>query len=107
VPGQRLQARIILLRASHALSVANVAVRSDDGKTFVQVRDGGGFDRREVKLGVRGTARSQVVAGLVAGDDVQLTADDAAAGSADTSDGQPRTAARSSADTGQTAAGHP
>ena len=39
--------------------------------------------------------------------DVQLTADDAAAGSADTSDGQPRTAARSSADTGQTAAGHP
>jgi len=107
VPGQRLQARIILLRASHALSVANVAVRSDDGKTFVQVRDGGGFDRREVKLGVRGTARSQVVAGLVAGDDVQLTADDAAAGSADTSDGHPRTAARSSADTGQTAAGHP
>ena len=107
VPGQRLQARIILLRAAHALSVANVAVRSDDGKTFVQVRDGGGFDRREVKLGVRGTARSQVVAGLVAGNDVQLTADDAAAGSADTSDGQPRTAARSSADTGQTGAGHP
>ena len=54
VPGQRLQARIVLLRASHALSVANVAVRSDDGKTFVQVRDGDGFDRREVKLGVRG-----------------------------------------------------
>ena len=107
VPGQRLQARIILLRATHALSVANVAVRSDDGKTFVQVRDGGGFDRREVKLGVRGTARSQVVAGLVAGDDVQLTADDAAAGSADTSDGEPRTAAHSSADAGQTGAGHP
>ena len=74
VPGQQMQARIVLLRADAALSVANVAVRNDDGKTVVQVRDGDGFKQRVLKLGVRGPARSQVLAGLAAGDEVLLTA---------------------------------
>lgn len=74
VPGQQMQARIVLLRADAVLSVANVAVRNDDGKTVVQVRDGDGFEQRILKLGVRGPARSQVLAGLVAGDEVLLTA---------------------------------
>lgn len=72
VPGQRMQARVILLRAD-ALSVANVAVDSDDGRNYVQVRNGSAFKRREVALGVRGNARSQVLAGLHAGDEVLLT----------------------------------
>ena len=73
VPGQQLQARVILLRAPQALSVANVAVFGNDGKDYVQVRDGEAFVRREVKLGVRGNARSQVLGGLKAGDQVLLT----------------------------------
>ena len=40
MPGQQLQARVILLRAPQALSVANVAVFGNDGKDYVQVRDG-------------------------------------------------------------------
>lgn len=72
VPGQAMQATIVMLRAKQALSVANIAVESDDGKTFVQLRDGGGFKRHEVTLGIRGTARSQVLKGLNAGDAVKL-----------------------------------
>ncbi len=73
VPGQRFAARVILLREADALSVANVAVEQQDGKHWVQVRDGRGFERREVQLGVRGTARSQVLSGLAAGDEVLLS----------------------------------
>jgi HlyD family secretion protein len=53
--------------------VANVAVEQQDGKHWVQVRNGRGFERREVELGVRGTARSQVLTGLNAGDEVLLS----------------------------------
>lgn len=74
VPGQRFAANVILLREPDALSVANVAVQQQDGKHWVQVRNGGGFERREVELGVRGTARSQVVSGLKPGDEVLLSA---------------------------------
>ncbi|MBA3487119.1 MAG: hypothetical protein H0T88_08030 [Lysobacter sp.] len=74
VPGQRLQVRVVLLRDPAALSVPNVAIQSEDGKNFVQVRGVGGFERREIGLGVRGTARSQVLRGLKAGDVVLLAA---------------------------------
>jgi HlyD family secretion protein len=73
VPGQRMQVRVVLLRAEQVLSVANVAVQGEDSRSYVQVRNGSGFRRREVKLGVRGTARSQVLTGLRAGDQVLLT----------------------------------
>ena len=73
VPGQSVEATIVLLHAPHALSVANVALRGDDGATFVEVRDGSAFLRRAVRLGIRGTARSQVLAGLAPGDQVLLT----------------------------------
>ena len=89
VPGQGMQATIFLLRANDALSVANVAVESDDGRSYVQLRDGGDFKRREVTLGVRGTARSQVLKGLKAGDEVRLASGialDADQGKADAAD---------------------
>lgn len=81
VPGQVLAARIVLLASDAALTVPNVAVRAEAGKHFVRVRDGSGFERREVELGVRGGARSQVLAGLAEGDEVLLVAagDDARA----------------------------
>jgi len=84
VPGQMLEARVILLRAAEGLSVANVALRSEAGRHYVQVRDGARFERREVRLGVRGSARSQVVGGLRAGEQVLLVA----AEDADDEDGQ-------------------
>lgn len=41
--------------------------------TWVQLRQGGDYVAREVKLGVRGTARSQVLSGLKHGDQVRLS----------------------------------
>lgn len=75
VPGQQMQAKVILLRAGKTVSVPNIALLSDDGKDYVQVRRSGGFERRAVTLGARGNARSQVVAGLRAGEQVLLVPD--------------------------------
>ncbi|MEI2432260.1 hypothetical protein RDV84_07435 [Lysobacter yananisis] len=72
VPGQQLEARVLLLDAPKAISVANVAIDSDEGRDYVRVSDGGQFRRREIELGVRGPARSQVLSGLREGDRVLL-----------------------------------
>ena len=73
VPGQAFAARIYVQRKPKGLSVPNVAVLSDAGKTYVDVRDGGDVTRREVKLGARGPARSEVLDGLAEGERVLLT----------------------------------
>lgn len=72
VPGQRMWAEVQLLKAARAVSVPNIAINSEDGKSFVQVLAGGELQRREVVLGARGTARSQVLKGLRAGEAVLL-----------------------------------
>ncbi len=100
VPGQRLQARVILLDAPKAVSVANVAVDSDDGRDYVRVRQGSAFVRRPVRLGVRGPARSQVLSGLEVGDEV-LLADAGAVGAAASAGGKPHAAANEPADVGE------
>jgi hypothetical protein len=46
---------------------------SDAGRTFVDVRNGDRIERREVTLGARGPARSEVLEGLADGDEVVLT----------------------------------
>jgi hypothetical protein len=73
VPGQRLVATVYLLREESTVSVPNVALEQRNGRQHVQVREGGGFVSRQVELGVRGTARSQVLGGLAAGDVVLLS----------------------------------
>lgn len=73
VPGQAFRARIFVQRRAQGLSVPNVAVVSDGGRTFVEVRRGGEGQAREVKLGARGPARSEVLDGLQPGDAVVLT----------------------------------
>ncbi|AWV08357.1 efflux RND transporter periplasmic adaptor subunit [Marilutibacter maris] len=72
VPGQRMQARVVMLEAEEAISVPNVALSSQDGRSRVAVMDGGGIVQRTVTLGVRGPARSQVIEGLEDGDRVVL-----------------------------------
>ncbi len=81
VPGQWLQARIVLLREPAALSVPNIALSTQDGRSYVQVLSGDETAPREVTLGVRGPARSQVLAGLEPGEQV-LLADPASAADA-------------------------
>jgi hypothetical protein len=72
VPGQAFQARVRLKSAESALSVPNLAVRSEAGTTTVRVWVDGEVQQRPVTLGVRGPARSEVLEGLAAGDAVLL-----------------------------------
>lgn len=98
IPGQRFAASVVLLDAKDAMAVPNVAIEQRDDRHWVQVKQGNDYVAREVKLGVRGTARSQVLTGLKPGDDVRLSqvevpapgddADDKDKADADGSDGQ-------------------
>ena len=73
IPGQRFAASVVLLDAKNAMAVPNVAIEQRDDRHWVQVRQGSDYVAREVKLGVRGTARSQVLSGLKPGDQVRLS----------------------------------
>lgn len=73
VPGQSFRGRIFVQRKADGLSVPNVALVSDEGRNYVQVRVGAGFERREVRLGARGPGRSELLEGLAAGEQVLLT----------------------------------
>lgn len=98
IPGQRFAASVVLLDAKDAMAVPNVAIEQRDDRHWVQVKQGNDYVAREVKLGVRGTARSQVLTGLKPGDEVRLSqvevpapgddADDKDKADADGSDGQ-------------------
>ena len=67
-PGQRFDAHVILLRADKAITVPNVAVRSQGGNAQVSLMADGHAVERSVQLGVRGPSRSQVLSGLTAGE---------------------------------------
>lgn len=73
VPGQAFRA-VLHLNAGNevALSVPNVALRSDAGQSYVYVVHRGEAQRRNVETGARGPARTRIVSGLVAGDAVLL-----------------------------------
>ena len=73
IPGQRFAASVVLLDAKDAIAVPNVAIEQRDDRHWVQVKQGSDYVAREVTLGVRGTARSQVLSGLKAGDQVRLS----------------------------------
>jgi multidrug efflux pump subunit AcrA (membrane-fusion protein) len=48
------------------------AVHEEDGKTVVYVKSAGGFERREVTLGLANNTHAAVVDGLDAGEEVAL-----------------------------------
>ncbi|HWT17044.1 MAG TPA: hypothetical protein VN581_14805 [Patescibacteria group bacterium] len=73
VPGQGMAAEVFTGESDQGLSVPNVALIAEGGKTYVEVREGGKLTKREIELGARGTARSEVIKGLKAGDAVVLT----------------------------------
>jgi HlyD family secretion protein len=73
VPGQAFRGRIVLHRSDDTLSVPNVALVSEGERHHVLVRDGSGWQRRELQLGGRGAARAEVLDGLAPGDTVLLT----------------------------------
>ena len=74
LPGQRFDGKIMLLQVDKGYSVPNLALGADaDGTSTVQLLVDGKVLTRTLKLGVRGAARTQVLAGLHPGDRVLLT----------------------------------
>ena len=61
-----------MLLPSLGISVANIALLSAGEQHQVMVRNGEGFEPRTLELGARGPARSQVLGGLIEGDQVLL-----------------------------------
>lgn len=74
VPGQRFVGKVILLHVDRSFSVPNMALSRDDGASSVQVLAAGRVQTRELRLGVRGATRTQVLDGLQPGDRVLLKA---------------------------------
>jgi len=72
VPGQRFHARIFVRRAPQGFTIPNVALITESGRTYVAIQDNGEVERREVVLGARGAARSEVTKGLAAGERILL-----------------------------------
>jgi HlyD family secretion protein len=73
IPGQRFVGKIILLQVDKGYSVPNLALGSAaNGASTVQLLVDGKVLTRKLTLGVRGATRSQVLAGLHAGDRVLL-----------------------------------
>jgi HlyD family secretion protein len=75
VSGQRFRANIYTTWPKDAVSIANIAIISESGKNYVDVREGDTnvFKRREINLSEQGVARTVVSKGLRIGDVVLLT----------------------------------
>ncbi|MEM9302366.1 MAG: efflux RND transporter periplasmic adaptor subunit [Pseudomonadota bacterium] len=72
LPGRRVTVEIIAADVPDALALPNQAIFQEGDSAWVYRGDGSDFERVPVTLGVRGSARSQVVAGVDAGDVVAL-----------------------------------
>lgn len=71
-PGAIVTAVILIDQVPEAIAMPNQAIYREDGEYWVMVREGDKLARRDVRLGLRGPNRSEVVEGLVQGDRVAL-----------------------------------
>ncbi|MDT8321840.1 MAG: HlyD family efflux transporter periplasmic adaptor subunit [Xanthomonadales bacterium] len=71
-PEAQVTAEIHIDRVENAIAVPNQAVFRDADGDWVLLRDGRQLQRRTVSLGLRGANRSQITAGLEAGDEIAL-----------------------------------
>jgi HlyD family secretion protein len=92
VPGQNFSARVILLKSDNALTIPNIALDSQGDTATVNVRSGGGTEKRTVRIGVRGPSRAQVLDGLKGGEEIVISNDAAKTGSVATAGAAPAAA---------------
>jgi len=71
-PGQRIEATIVLEQRKDAISVPRQAVFEHEGRSVVYVRNGAGFEARDVRLGPAGLGRQVIEDGVEPGDLVAL-----------------------------------
>ncbi len=74
--GARVRAEIEVLRKDQTLTIANQAIErslnGDDQRVWVHIKNGSKIEKRYVELGERGPVRTEIIAGLEAGDEVLL-----------------------------------
>ena len=71
-PESRVSAVIAIDKIEEAIFVPNQAIFSDDSGDWVLAVKAGGLVKREIRLGLRGANRSQVISGLDKEDEVAL-----------------------------------
>ncbi|MEO8131420.1 MAG: HlyD family efflux transporter periplasmic adaptor subunit, partial [Bryobacteraceae bacterium] len=72
IPDLSASADILLASAENKTLVPLSAVQNENGKTAVYVKNGVGFERREVELGLKNDSQAVVQSGLSPGDEVRL-----------------------------------
>jgi HlyD family secretion protein len=72
IPDLSTAANVAVSETANALLIPREAVDTKDGKSFVRIKAGDGYQTREVKLGMSDNIHVAVLAGLHAGDEVAL-----------------------------------
>lgn len=73
-PGQKVTATIFPVRMDSTIAVPSQAIFQDKGQSFVYVRQGEGYVKREVEVGKRSLTQAQIITGLQAAEEVALMA---------------------------------
>jgi HlyD family secretion protein len=71
-PEAQLTANIHISRINDTIAIPNQALFQDETGDWVLARNGRDLEKRNVKLGLRGANRSEVVSGLEEGDEIAL-----------------------------------
>ena len=72
IPDLNGSAEVLLGKVENASIVPLGAVREEDGKLFVLIKQGEGFEKRPVTIGLKNDTQAAVLSGLTAGDEVRL-----------------------------------
>jgi HlyD family secretion protein len=75
LPNVNVEVRILVHEQRSVLVIPRGAVRYDQGQHFVLAYDGDAVHRRDIKVGVAGADKYEVLAGLAQGDKVALPGD--------------------------------
>lgn len=71
-PGVGVHGKIYVAELKGVISVPNQAIFKKEGKSFVYIKSGGGFEAREVKTGIRSITKTVIEEGLKEGDSLIL-----------------------------------
>lgn len=72
-PGGQVKVRIFVEKQDDVLAVPNQALFFEEGLSYLNIKKGSGFEKREVKTGVRSLTRTIITSGLSEGEEVILS----------------------------------
>lgn len=72
-PGGQVKAKIFVEKQDDVLAVPNQALFFEQGRPYLNIKKGSGFEKREVKTGVRSLTRTIITSGLSEGEEVILS----------------------------------